>query len=357
MSDEFKAGGNGDNVPATIEQTRWEALCEWGGDFFAGIPKAYRKAMESSAVKLIGAGADLGVTKLRLMKTDMEQKQAEKDKFRKAMTKQAISALPDRPDLAARAAENFFNDIFEKQERRENVLHFAAEELSHQQSPPEADTAPPPEALDEDWLTGLQGFAEKASSERMQRLFGRILAGEIRRPGSFSLFTLDVVSKLSPQDAANIVKIAPFVVGDILMREPIVPPQIDYGLKSALSGIGVIDTASIALNVEWSHESEKYDFTRQAFPNKYAATFISNHKLFMIISSEKSRFQLRGARITAAGMEILSLHSRDHDAGMLGRWAASMSAEKKELYISDYKNLPENRFRLVNFAKIEPAAS
>lgn len=356
MSDEFKTGSSGDNVPAAIEQTRWEALCEWGGDFFAGIPKVYRKAMESSAVKLIGAGADLGVTKLRLMKTDMEQKQAEKDKFRKAMTKQAISVLPDRPDLAARAAENFFNDIFEKQERRENVVRFAAEELSHQQSPPEADATPPSEALDEDWLTGLQGFAEKASSERMQRLFGRILAGEIRRPGSFSLFTLDVVSKLSPQDAANIVKIAPFVVGDILMREPIVPPQIDYSLRTALSGIGVIDSASVALNVEFSHESEKYNFLQLQFPNKYISIFTSGDKRFLIISSEKSRSKLSGTGITATGMEILSLHVRDHDAGMLGRWAASLSAEKKELYISDYVALPDDCFRLKNIAKIEPAA-
>lgn len=356
MSDEFKTGNSGDNVPAAIEKTRWEALCEWGGDFFAGIPKAYRKAMESSAVKLIGAGADLGVTKLRLMKTDMEQKQAEKDKFRKAMTKQAISTLPDRPDLAARAAENFFNEIFEKQERRENVLHFAAEELSHQQSPPEADVAPPSAALDEDWLTGLQGFAEKASSERMQRLFGRILAGEIRRPGSFSLFTLDVVSKLSPQDAANIVKIAPFVVENILMENPIVPPQIDYSLRTALGGIGVIDPGSIATCCIRYHESEKYDFLQLRFPNKYIAPFESAGKNFLIISSEKSRSQLSGARITAAGMEILSLHVRDHDAGMLGRWAASLTAENKELYISDYVSLPGDRFRLENIVKIEPAA-
>lgn len=356
MSDEFKTGNSGDNVPATIEKTRWEALCEWGGDFFAGIPKAYRKAMESSAVKLIGAGADLGVTTLRLMKTDMEQKQAEKDKFRKAMTKQAISVLPDRPDLAARAAENFFNDIFEKQERRENVVRFAAEELSHQQPPPEADVVPPSEALDEDWLTGLQGFAEKASSERIQRLFGRILAGEIRRPGSFSLFTLDVVSKLSPQDAANIVKIAPFVVGDILMREPIVPPQIDFGLRSALGGIGVIDPGSISTHSFRYHESEIFDIFQRIFPNKYVATFESCGKWFLIVSNEKSRSQVAGARITAVGIEILSLHVRDHDEGMLRRWAAHLSAENKELYISGYIDLPGERFRLENIAKIEPAA-
>jgi hypothetical protein len=232
------------------------------------------------------------------------------------------------------------------------------EELADTPPPPHGESEPPPaaETLDEDWLTGLQRHAENATSERLQQMFGRILAGEIRRPGSFSLFTLDLVSKLSPADAANIVKIAPFVVGDILMREPIVPLHINYGIRSALGGIGVIDPGTLAVDAMMFHESIAIDYFREIFPNKHVALFNSNHKYFLVVSNEKSRSEINGARITSVGMEILSLHVRDHDAEMLRRWAADLSGQNKELYISDRIDIPGNRFRLENITKIEPAS-
>lgn len=51
------------------------------------------------------------------------------------------------------------------------------------------------ESIDADWLDWFKDFAVKANSDRVRTLWGKILAGEIRRPGSFSLSTLRVLSE------------------------------------------------------------------------------------------------------------------------------------------------------------------
>jgi hypothetical protein len=71
----------------------------------------------------------------------------------------------------------------------------AAEEL---RTPPETETtetqaeAAP---ISDDLLNAFENEASQASSEQMQRLFGKILAGEIRRPGSFSIRTIKLLSQ------------------------------------------------------------------------------------------------------------------------------------------------------------------
>lgn len=59
------------------------------------------------------------------------------------------------------------------------------------------------DSLDDDWLNFFESYAEKASSSNMRKLWGRILAGEIRKPGAFSLRTLRIASELDQATAAS----------------------------------------------------------------------------------------------------------------------------------------------------------
>jgi len=63
---------------------------------------------------------------------------------------------------------------------------------------------------DEDWVTRFFNTAQNVSSAEMQDLWGRILAGEIRRPGMYSLRTLDFVANLSRLEAELLAKVGRF---------------------------------------------------------------------------------------------------------------------------------------------------
>lgn len=69
---------------------------------------------------------------------------------------------------------------------------------------PEGKSDPEPDAADvePDWLNHFAGHAEKADSAKVRDLWARVLAGEVRRPGSFSLTTLRLLAELDQRMAS-----------------------------------------------------------------------------------------------------------------------------------------------------------
>ena len=62
--------------------------------------------------------------------------------------------------------------------------------------------------------------AGTVSSEELQTLWGRALAGEIKSPGSFSLRTLEFMKNISQEEALKITKAAPFVINnDFIVKD------------------------------------------------------------------------------------------------------------------------------------------
>jgi hypothetical protein len=81
-------------------------------------------------------------------------------------------------------------------------------------------TADAPAEIDDDWLNFFVRSAEDKSSEELQQLFGRILSGEIRRPGSFSLRTVQLMSTISKKDAEALSILLSYAInGEILPYE------------------------------------------------------------------------------------------------------------------------------------------
>ena len=64
----------------------------------------------------------------------------------------------------------------------------------------------------EDWISRFFREAEDVTSEQMQILWGKVLAGEVINPGSFSLRTLDVLRSLSAQEAKLVERLAKYVI-------------------------------------------------------------------------------------------------------------------------------------------------
>ena len=121
------------------------------------------------------------------------------------------------PTLAERLQHNLVAD----QMRREvnvarAVLHAEAAALEEgEQGEP-----PPDRKVDDDWLYRWRDSASTVSNERLQDLWGRVLAGEVKSPGTFSLRMLEFLKNLSQEEAQLIEKLAPFVVdGSFVHRD------------------------------------------------------------------------------------------------------------------------------------------
>jgi hypothetical protein len=71
-----------------------------------------------------------------------------------------------------------------------------------------------PSEIEDDWLNFFVRCAEDKSSEELQALFGKILSGEIRKPGSFSLRTIQIMSTISKRDAEALSMLLSFAISD-----------------------------------------------------------------------------------------------------------------------------------------------
>ncbi len=109
------------------------------------------------------------------------------------------------PPIEERTQERINFQETKKQLNIENITAFAAEELKDE--PPVTD-----EPLDEDWTTRFFRIAEDISNEEMQALWGKILAGEVKQPKSYSLRTLELIRNLSKREADTFMKVANFSV-------------------------------------------------------------------------------------------------------------------------------------------------
>jgi len=94
-----------------------------------------------------------------------------------------------------------------KIENRAKATQFALEDLSANPGQNDAQAE-----IDDDWLNIYARLAEDKSSEELQILFGKILAGEVKRPGSFSLRTLQIMATISKDDAGALSNLLSFAI-------------------------------------------------------------------------------------------------------------------------------------------------
>jgi len=106
-----------------------------------------------------------------------------------------------------------------KQVNIENVIQYAVTEL-------ENESEVVPEKPENDWITRFFNISEDISSDDMQALWGKILAGEIKRPGSYSLRTLELLRNLSQKEAELFVTVCEIAV---IANDKVIIPIPDNG--------------------------------------------------------------------------------------------------------------------------------
>jgi uncharacterized repeat protein (TIGR03899 family) len=130
-----------------------------------------------------------------------------------------------------------------RQKNIESITQKAAQNL-------ESENNVSKEPVDEDWTSRFFNYAKDISNEEMQELWGRILAGEVKQPNSFSLRTLEIIRNLSKAEAEVFLKFATLAItgnnisfilnfmGDKLLEDKY---KISFGDRLLLEELGFIN--------------------------------------------------------------------------------------------------------------------
>lgn len=206
--------------------------------------------------------------------------------------------------------ERIFNSVSfqseRKQLRQENVILNAAENLKDLESV----TRKP---VDEDWITRFFAIVEDISKEEMHHLWGKILAGEIKKPGSYSLRTLEVLRNMSKSEADCFVKVSKFAIRTV--DESFVFANIHQEVRSlnldvSYQDLLVVEEAGLlSLGIVTQ--------TRPRPKGQIKPAFIVGDAIFVLEDDENAEHkhdpQTSVFRFTRAGHELLEITNTSPD--------------------------------------------
>ncbi len=187
-----------------------------------------------------------------------------------------------------------------KQENIEQISQYAAQQLQ------DVDRVSN-EKLDDDWVSHFFEVAPTISSVEMQKLWGKILAGEISKPGSYSLRTLAFLRTLSKKEAEIFTKFAHYAMRvSRNERAFLIDPEKDDDMRR-VSGISFVE---ILLMRELGLVLTDSGGIRQVIEHKtgkQASHLRYSNALIVVESTEAFQKELPIVPFSTIGNELLTL--------------------------------------------------
>ena len=145
--------------------------------------------------RLIAGAADIPAAFLEGISQGIRDKKEAKTLISKELAKAVAENAKLDIETVNRAAVRWLGDEVRKQVNREEV---ARKTIDYLKDSPVEESTP---VVDDDFMDSFSSYAEKANSEKMRDLWARVLKGEIRKPGSYSLATLRFMAELDIETA------------------------------------------------------------------------------------------------------------------------------------------------------------
>ncbi len=212
-----------------------------------------------------------------------------------------------------------------KQHNIESVVDNAYEILEQEESCSE-------EPVEQGWINRFFNCVEDIGDADLHVIFGKILAGEIKQPRSFSKRTLDTIRNLSQYEAKIFQKVTPFIVH--FGKDAFIPSEgkilekydVQYGDLMLLRECGLVCTADHAgLTYELNQGDE-----------------CAIHNRFEMIKAKRNskgttRFSIGAYALTTAGRELYTVMEPDPCHAYLYDLAKSIYQHNRGLQVTIHR--------------------
>ena len=237
------------DIPSTTEDPARTAL-DVATDFAldAAIPAPIRKNALKAFDRLCSALIDVPVGALERRSAEKRAESESRIKIEQEITAQIIQQIQVDPEYALKAGHKFAEKILREQLNLDKISAIAANELKNREpdslknqgasgpnegqstdSPNQGTDSHEERVIDDDWLNNFETQARQVSTEEMQLRFGRVLAGEIEKPGSYSIRTIKTLGELDQKTATLFKKLCSLCV---VLESPTGGPIIDCRVPS-----------------------------------------------------------------------------------------------------------------------------
>lgn len=230
------------------------------------------------------------------------------------------------------------------------AILFAEEDIQQTSSTTQGGQEVPDATADPDWLYRWRDAASEVSAEELQHLWGRVLAGEVRSPGSFSLRTLEFLRNISRQEAEAIELLSRYALGAFIysgesglleaegMNLSFLLGMQDLGLISGVGGLGFNITLT-------SLRPESFEL----------AFRVANRILVVTHPDPQKKLELAAYVVTRLGNEVLSLGAPKPSDPYLRSLGTAIVGKGFKVIIASGFMLPDGQFHYSNAEQIQGA--
>jgi len=205
------------------------------------------------------------------------------------------------------------------------AILYAEDELKYD------DQEPPQENINEDWIYKWKNNASETSTEELQQIWGRLLAGELKSPGKYSLRTMEFLKNISQEEALLIEKVAKFNLDGCISKnekEILEKNNVSFSDLLFLEELGILYGIATGLNINYSSNIKE----------SYQKLISSNDKAFLLTHQDSTKIAtLNMYGISKLGIEVLSLGHFNHNEEYLISIAKQFIAQGFEVKLGDWK--------------------
>ena len=283
------------------------------------IPPPVRRNLIKAFGQLCSAAIDFPVAYLTGKADETRAETAARIKLINTSAAQIAEQMSTDPAYARVAVEKFGQRVLREQVNLDMISQRAVREISdtgRSASNPEAGT--PDDSINDDWLNTFEAEARQKSTEEMQVYFGRVLAGEIRRPGSYSTRTVKILGSLDQNVARHYVRLCSTCIASTFDNTR-VPSLGSNAGSNALKKYG-LDFASLNLLNEHGLIISDYNSWWEFIPycvfpgeERLAIStplrYAGSHWTLIPMSKDSigKKLRIHGVQLTRSGSELLSV--------------------------------------------------
>ncbi|RSB14968.1 DUF2806 domain-containing protein [Citrobacter farmeri] len=239
------------------------------------------------------------------------------------------SPLIDLPSMYSAIEDDLVADALYKEINFANCI-LKTEELLKEQ-PGDA----PEKQIDKDWIHRWRDNVYQVSSDEMQLLWAKILAGELKSPGKFSLRTMEFLKNLTVDEAKDIEEITPFIFQqgfifrgylyneDGLKRR--IHNWLSYDLLLRMEELGVVQGVSDDRNeVSLQNNTDS------------GLLCICNNKALRVVGNSEGKYTFPHIQVTKLGVQLAEIANCQANEEYVIEFGQTFKRSDATVYLGDW---------------------
>jgi hypothetical protein len=321
------------------EESGIEQIADTIETIVTGIPAPIRKNFFKAFAQLCTAAVDIPVANLEAKASEIRAASEARIKIIQTEGEQISEQLSVPKEYVQRASDKFAAKVIKEQLNLDQIGLNAANNLKEDDF--KNNTGNEIDEISDDWLNEFENYAKLKSSDDMRLVFGKLLSGEIKSPGTFSIRTVRLISQLDNK-AAKLFQllcsqsVSMFISESILIDSRVVSLVGNAG-SNAIKQYG-LSFDNLNILQEYGLIISDYNSWRNYSPcivndkMQVQATLYYEKKHYGLVPTDKEKYdktvKLNGVTLTKAGKELLKI----------------IPLEKAPNYKKDFEEFLEKKF-------------